>query len=208
VIFFYCLVGFLVLLDQFSKFLALHYLTSRTSVSVIPHVLDLTLVHNRGVAFGLFSGYAPALFTVITVSLVFLFVIANRSHGKAATGTSAVDRWALSLILGGAVGNWIDRLRFAAVIDFIDFRVWPVFNLADAAICVGVGLYFIRVLMSKDKPNSPSKNLKANWTSPGNLFSEKNRGQDKPNSPSKNLKANWTSPGNLFSEKNRGQDKP
>ena len=178
-IFFYGLVGALVLLDQLSKFLALHYLSPEASVSVIPHVLDLTLVHNRGVAFGLFSGYAPALFTVITISLVFLFVITNRSHAKASPGISNVDRWALSLILGGAVGNWIDRLRFAAVIDFIDFRVWPVFNIADAAITIGVSLYFIRVLMSKDKPNSPSKNLKANWTSPGNLFSENNRGQDK-----------------------------
>ena len=150
-IFFYGLVGFVVLIDQLSKFLVLRYLSPQTSVPLIPQVLDLTLVRNPGVAFGLFSGYAPALFTVITISLVFLFLIANRSHGKAAQGTSNVDRWALSLILGGAIGNWIDRLRFAAVIDFIDFRVWPVFNLADSAITIGVCLYFIRVLMSKEK---------------------------------------------------------
>jgi signal peptidase II len=86
------------------------------------------------------------LFTVITISLVFLFLIANRSHG-----TSTADRWALSLILGGAIGNWIDRLRFEAVVDFIDFRIWPVFNLADTAITIGVGLYFIRVLTAKEK---------------------------------------------------------
>jgi signal peptidase II len=141
--------------------------------------LDLTLVKNPGVAFGLFSGYAPVLFTVITVSLVFLFLIANRSHGTAAHGTSTVDRWALSLILGGAIGNWIDRLRFEAVIDFLDFRVWPVFNIADTAITIGVCLYFLRVLTSKDKPHSPSKDLKVNGTSPGNLLSEKNRCRDK-----------------------------
>jgi len=152
VIFFYGLVGFVVFLDQLSKFFALRFLSAQNSVPLIPHVLDLTLVHNRGVAFGLFSGYTPVLFTVITVSLVFLFVIANRSHAKTAPGVSHVDRWALSLILGGAVGNWIDRWRFEAVIDFIDFRVWPVFNLADAAISIGVAIYFIRVLMSKDKP--------------------------------------------------------
>ena len=150
-IFFYGLVGFVVFLDQLSKFFALRFLSAQNSVPLIPHVLDLTLVHNRGVAFGLFSGYTPVLFTVITVSLVFLFVIANRSHAKTAPGVSHVDRWALSLILGGAVGNWIDRWRFEAVIDFIDFRVWPVFNLADAAITVGVAIYFIRVLISKDK---------------------------------------------------------
>ena len=142
--------GSVVFIDQLSKFLALQYLSPQTSISLIPQVLDLTLVRNPGVAFGLFSGYAPALFTVITISLVFLFLIANRSHGASAHGTSNTDRWALSLILGGAIGNWIDRLRFAAVIDFIDFRIWPVFNLADTAITIGVGLYFIRVLMSKN----------------------------------------------------------
>lgn len=150
-IFFYVLVGFVVFIDQLSKFLALQYLSPQDSVILIPQVLDLTLVRNPGVAFGLFSGSAPLLFTVITVSLVFLFLIANRSHSSAAHGTSTADRWALSLILGGAVGNWIDRLRFAAVIDFIDFRIWPVFNLADTAITIGVALYFIRVLITKEK---------------------------------------------------------
>ena len=150
-IFFYALVGAVVLIDQFSKFLALQHLSRYSPVLLIPHVLDLTLVRNSGVAFGLFSGYAPALFTVITVSLVFLFLIANRSHGKTPHGTSIADRWALSLILGGAIGNWIDRSRFGAVIDFIDFRVFPVFNIADTAITIGVGLYFIRVLKSKEK---------------------------------------------------------
>lgn len=144
--FFYALVGSVVLIDQLSKFFALHYLSSQTSVPLIPQILDLTLVKNPGIAFGLFSGYTPVLFTVITISLVFLFLIANRSHG-----TSVADRWALSLILGGAIGNWIDRLRFGAVIDFLDFRIWPVFNLADTAITIGVGLYFIRVFTSKEK---------------------------------------------------------
>lgn len=138
-------------MDQFSKFLALRYLVPQASIPIIPQVLDLTLIRNPGVAFGLFSGYAPALFTVITLSLVFLFLIANRSHGTAIHGTSATDRWALSLILGGAIGNWIDRLRFEAVIDFIDFRIWPVFNIADAAITIGVCLYLLRILLSKEK---------------------------------------------------------
>jgi len=138
-------------MDQLSKFLVLQHLSPQASVVLIPQVLDLTLVKNSGVAFGLFSDYAPALFTVITVSLVFLFLIANRSHGTGSHGTSSTDRWALSLILGGAIGNWIDRLRFAAVIDFIDFRIWPVFNLADTAITIGVCLYFISVLGSREK---------------------------------------------------------
>ncbi len=149
-IFFYVLVAGVVLIDQGSKFLALQYLSPQNSVSLIPQFLDLTLIRNPGVAFGFFSDYTPVLFTVITISLVVLFLVANRSHG-AAQGTSNVDRWALSLILGGAIGNWIDRLRFGAVIDFLDFRVWPVFNLADTAITIGVCLYFFRVLTTKEK---------------------------------------------------------
>lgn len=128
-----------VFLDQLSKFFALHFLSSQNSVPFLPPVLYLTLVQNRGVAFGLFSDFAPFLFALITVSLVFLFLIANQSHHKA----SLLDRWALSLILGGAIGNWIDRWRFSAVIDFLDFRVWPVFNLADSAITIGVGIYLL-----------------------------------------------------------------
>lgn len=150
-IFFYALTGAVVLLDQLSKFLALHFLSAGGSVPLVPGVLDLTLVRNPGVAFGLFSGYAPVLFTVITISLVLLFVIINRSHGAVEQGAFRAGRWALSLILGGAIGNWIDRLRFHAVIDFLDFRVWPVFNLADTAITVGVTIYFFHILLAKDK---------------------------------------------------------
>ena len=146
-IFFYGLAGTVVLLDQLSKILALHYLSPQASVSLIPEVLDLTLVHNPGVAFGFFGNSTVFLFAVITVSLVFLFFIANRSHHQASPSV----RWALSLILGGAIGNWIDRLRFGAVIDFIDFRIWPVFNIADSAITIGVCIYFIHVLRSKER---------------------------------------------------------
>ncbi|HOW59903.1 MAG TPA: signal peptidase II [Candidatus Omnitrophota bacterium] len=149
-IFFYGLVGFVVLTDQFSKFLALRYLSLQTSISVIPQVLDLTLLMNPGVAFGLFSGYTPILFGVITISLAFLFLFVNRSHHD----SSLLARWGLSLILGGAIGNWIDRLRFDAVIDFIDFRIWPVFNLADSAISIGVCLYILSML-KPERTNIP-----------------------------------------------------
>lgn len=144
-IFFYGLVGFVVLLDQFSKFLALRYLSEQHSVSVIPHVLDFTLLKNAGVAFGLLSNYASLLFTMITISLVFLFLFVNRSHHE----TSLSIRWGLSLILGGAIGNWIDRLRFNAVIDFIDFHIWPIFNLADTAITIGVFIYILTIFRSE-----------------------------------------------------------
>lgn len=100
---------------------------------------------NTGIAFGLFRGQATLLFTLITASLAVLFVVAQRMKGQ-----PAAARVALALILGGAVGNWIDRLRFGAVVDFFDFRVWPVFNVADSAITVGVGMYLL-LLLKKSK---------------------------------------------------------
>lgn len=81
---------------------------------------------------------------LITVSLLLLGVWAVRVEARSSGG-----RLAFALILGGAVGNWIDRLRFGAVIDFLDFRVWPVFNIADSAITLGVVLYLFLLLRKK-----------------------------------------------------------
>ena len=78
---------------------------------------------------------------MITLSLIVLLL-----WGVRLAGESLLGRWALILILGGALGNWIDRLRFGGVVDFLDFRIWPVFNLADTAISIGVGLFIIQFL--------------------------------------------------------------
>lgn len=148
-ILFYGLAGLIVVCDQLTKYLALTRLTG-DSVPLVPGVLHLTLVKNTGAAFGLMNEHSSLLFAVITVSLVFLFIFANRSHGAGLR-----ERWALSLIVGGAIGNWIDRIRFGAVVDFLDFRVWPVFNLADSAITIGVCLYFFDVFFSKRTGKKP-----------------------------------------------------
>ena len=84
---------------------------------------------------------------MITLSLFFLWGWAVRMESKSAGG-----RAAFALILGGAIGNWIDRIRFGAVIDFLDFRVWPVFNIADSAITIGVALYLLLLLKKKKTP--------------------------------------------------------
>lgn len=135
----------MVILDQLTKHLALIRL-SEHPVVLIPNILFLTLVKNTGIAFGLLNGQASLLFSLITISLLLLFIFANRSRGA-----RLPERWALSMILGGAVGNWIDRVRFGAVIDFIDFRIWPVFNLADSAISIGVCIYILSMFRPHEK---------------------------------------------------------
>ena len=73
------------------------------------------------------------------------------SHRIAASGTGRLVRWGAALLLGGAVGNLIDRIRVGRVIDFLDFRVWPVFNLADIGICVGVACLIYALLRDGEK---------------------------------------------------------
>ncbi len=132
------------MLDQGSKAFALRSLSLHQSVPVIQDVFHFTLVHNTGIAFGFFREHPGLLLILITLSLVLLGIWAVRMESQSPWG-----RLTFALILGGAIGNWIDRLRFGSVIDFLDFRVWPVFNLADSAITIGVVLYLLLLLRKK-----------------------------------------------------------
>ncbi len=117
---------------------------SRESFVLVRGILHLTLVYNAGIAFGFFRGHQNLLLILISISLAFLFFGGRRVHSS----KRPLD-WALALILGGALGNWIDRIRFGAVIDFLDFRIWPVFNLADSAITIGVFFYVAALFKKK-----------------------------------------------------------
>ena len=131
-----------VIVDQSTKLAAVSLLDPSASVELIS-TLDLVLVYNTGAAFSLLStagGWQRWLFIGLALAIcIFVF------HWLRDLPRHA--RWiplALSLILGGAVGNLIDRVHIGAVVDFIDFHVgdwhWPAFNVADAAICVGAAL--------------------------------------------------------------------
>lgn len=132
------LAGSIFLLDQLSKFLISKNFSPNESIEVVKNIFHLTLVHNTGAAFGIFKN--QTLFFVL-VSILAVAVIAAyiRKREKASFLRDA----ALALILGGALGNLVDRLRFGYVIDFLDFRIWPVFNVADSAITIGAFLLVI-----------------------------------------------------------------
>ncbi|MSR77258.1 MAG: signal peptidase II [Candidatus Omnitrophica bacterium] len=144
-ILFYLLVGLVFLADQFTKSLAVAYLESQPSIAILPGFFHFTLVYNKGIAFGLFHNHESLLLIAITASLFVLFLFSRH-----VMDLSLLTRWAFGLILGGALGNWIDRVHHGYVIDFLDFRVWPVFNVADTAISIGVGLYLLS-LLKKEK---------------------------------------------------------
>jgi signal peptidase II len=139
--------------DQASKYWILNGLDlpALGSVAVLP-VLNLTMVWNHGVTFGMFNGLGragPVLLTTVAIAVVLMLGFWMRS-----TQRMRVEL-ALGAIAGGAVGNVIDRLRFGAVIDFIHAHAfgwsWYVFNVADAAIVCGVGVLLLDSLLDRKR---------------------------------------------------------
>ena len=108
----------------------------------------ITHVHNTGAAFGLFQGQSFLLTIVALVGITVLLVYALVFYRRFPLSGKRLGRPVLGLVLGGAVGNLIDRLRFGYVTDFIDVGLWPAFNLADSAITIGVILLAYSLLRS------------------------------------------------------------
>ncbi len=145
--------GIVVLVDQVTKQIILSVFALNESLGVIPGFFALTHVHNTGGAFGLFAGEASSIRTAVflAVSCLVLGVIFYLYTTMAREKPWVAS--AFSLIFGGALGNLIDRIRFGEVVDFLDFHIgtahWPAFNVADSAICVGVGILLLNVVLKK-----------------------------------------------------------
>ncbi len=108
----------------------------------------LTHVQNTGAAFGLFQGQAFSLSVVTLIGIVLLLLYVFFIFRRFPFLNSALSRVALGLVLGGTIGNLVDRIRFGYVTDFIDFTVWPAFNIADSAVVVGAILFAYLLLSS------------------------------------------------------------
>lgn len=143
-----CLIVLLIFVDQISKFFIRSVLSElpQQSFPIIKNFFHLTLVQNKGTAFGLFRNqsffFVLISFAAIILISYFLFFKKERNNHS---------RIPFCLILGGAAGNLIDRLIFGFVIDFLDFRIWPVFNFADFFICVGAGWITILLFLKKKR---------------------------------------------------------
>jgi signal peptidase II len=147
----------ILLLDQVTKCMVVQKLPLYQRVEVIQGFFNLTHVRNTGGAFGIFGGekggLGSTLFVVVSLiavgAILFLFTKVKENE--------KILTLSFSLILGGAIGNLIDRLRYGEVIDFLDFHLstthWPAFNVADSAICIGIGLMALEVL-SRDRKRS------------------------------------------------------
>ncbi|MCD4781505.1 MAG: signal peptidase II [Candidatus Omnitrophica bacterium] len=128
-----------VAIDRLTKSFFANLLFIGETIPVIKKIFHLTLVHNTGIAFGFFKDQG-IVFIVIPIFLIILLIFNVYYYRQNNQALSRLYIIAFSLILGGAIGNLIDRIAFGYVIDFLDFMVWPVFNVADSAITIGASL--------------------------------------------------------------------
>jgi len=135
------------LLDRVTKYLAVTFLDSAESVPLVKHAFHLTLVFNSGAAFGIFKDH-PYIFTGAGIIAILAIAAAIFVYNKK-LGMS--EKLAMIFILSGAAGNLTDRISCGGVIDFIDFRIWPVFNVADIFITSGAAVLLFSILFSRRK---------------------------------------------------------
>jgi signal peptidase II len=146
-------------IDQWTKGVVTRNFDVHQSRSMIDGLFDVTYVRNSGAAFGLFASVDSSVKAILLNSVAVLVFIVVSAYALRSSHRSVRLQIGFALILGGAVGNLLDRVRFGYVVDFLDFFVsghhWPAFNVADSAICVGVGLLFLDMLRN-DEDRAPS----------------------------------------------------
>lgn len=140
--------------DQLTKWLVVENMVLGERITVIENVFYIFSHRNSGAAFGILQGQMW-LFYIITVIMVGVIIYLIQTEARNHT----LLKWALGLILGGAIGNFIDRLFRQEVVDFIDtFGNFPIFNIADSALTVGVGLFLINLILEARREKKENKN--------------------------------------------------
>lgn len=143
--------AFVLLADQLTKIWIRGALSLGDSIPVIKDVFHLTYVKNPGAIFGLFPDRQLLFLITALVTIVFIIFYYSRIEDS-----QRLVKIALGLELGGALGNLIDRVIYGRVTDFLDFHIWPVFNIADSAIIIGLGLLIGSILFSFKKGQTVS----------------------------------------------------
>lgn len=141
-----------IVLDQLSKFLMLTFVLNEQSVIIIMPFFNLVHAWNTGVSFSLFNNGGVIGTLLLCLIVIVIVAILLRWLYKEKTKLIQI---ALGMIIGGAVGNLIDRIRFGAVFDFLDFYIdayhWPAFNLADSCICIGAVMIILHSMIYPTK---------------------------------------------------------
>lgn len=162
----FSLSGFLISIDQLIKIYVHTQFRLGESISIIPNFLNLTYVRNFGAAFGFLAqshpGFREVFFLVLPPLAVLIIIMIMRSLDDKETGQAI----ALSSVCGGALGNYLDRLQYRYVIDFVDIHFynkysWPAFNIADMAIVLGVCFLLFQLMMESVREKREKKNQPA-----------------------------------------------
>ena len=133
-------------LDQLVRYFVVTDIKLDTTVSFIPHVLSLSNVRNDGAAWSILQGQQFLLFVITVAALAVMLVLLKKNRND------RLFAWALTLMIGGTLGNFLDRLRLGYVVDMftLDFMNFPIFNVADCALTVGVILLIIALFTGDD----------------------------------------------------------
>ena len=132
-------------LDWLTKYWIQTSMALNDTIPVIDGIFHITYIHNYGAAFSILEGKQG--FLLIVTGIAMAAILGYMVIAQIKKKTNPMELWSLALILSGGIGNFIDRVRFGYVVDFFDFRVWPIFNVADIAVCCGCGLLVFYVLI-------------------------------------------------------------
>ena len=142
-------------LDWLTKYWIQTSMALNDTIPVIDGIFHITYIHNYGAAFSILQGKQS--FLLIVTGIAMTAILAYMVIGQIKKKAAPMELWSLALILAGGIGNFIDRVRFGYVVDFFDFRIWPIFNVADIAVCCGCGLLVFYVLIWEPRMQKKAK---------------------------------------------------
>lgn len=152
---YFVIIALIIILDQLTKYMIQTKMALNHTIPVINDILHLTYIHNSGAAFSIFQNQrAFLIFLPLVVTIIVLVYMVKKRKS---------EHWtlllSLALIAAGGIGNLIDRIAHGYVVDFIDFRVFPIFNTADISVSCGCGLLIIYVLFIEPKYSKERKKI-------------------------------------------------
>lgn len=142
-------------LDWLTKYWIQTSMALNDTIPVIDGIFHITYIHNYGAAFSILQGKQS--FLLIVTGIAMTAILAYMVIGQIKKKAAPMELWSLALILAGGIGNFIDRVRFGYVVDFFDFRIWPIFNVADIAVCCGCSLLVFYVLIWEPRMQKKAK---------------------------------------------------
>jgi len=149
---YYLIVAFITGLDQFVKIVIINQLDLFDKISVIPGILDITHIRNDGAAYNLFSQMPIILIVMPALVMLAGLIYIGATYRK----SNSLLMVAIAMVIGGGLGNLVDRISKGYVVDYLDIHFIPVFNVADICICIGCGLLFIYLIFIDGKQHAKS----------------------------------------------------